>query len=116
MNVVADENGWELMETDSKDALFDSSSSQLASIQPASNNPASTVPGSGVFRKVDGVAAEADGVAAEAAAAEHVAAEAVDAATMPTDPAPAFGDEEAVRLPSPGRLPSDLTGVKTRVA
>jgi hypothetical protein len=100
MNVVADENGWELMETDSKGVAVDlTSSTQPSSIQPASNNPASTVPGSGVFRKVDGVAAEVE-----------------DAATMPTDPAPASGDEEEVRLPSPGRLPSDLAGDKTRVA
>lgn len=96
MRVVADENGWELVESLDEVEL-------QPSVAPVSATVSSNAPGSGVFRKVS--------------------EECADEAMMATDPAPASGDEaEDVRLPAPARLPPDLglppelPGDKTRVA
>jgi hypothetical protein len=100
MRVVADTDGWELVET---------AGEPVASTPPVSATVSTTAPGSGVFRKV------ADERAEPSCDGAH---EALDAkATMATDPAPASGDaDETVRLPAPARLPPDLTGDKTRVS
>lgn len=95
MRIVADETGWELLSEAEAPLRVDVGQSELApSMPPVSSTVSTSAPGSGVFRKV----------------AEE------DEATMPTDPAPASGEGDDVRLPAPARLPPDLTGDKTRVA
>ena len=99
MRVVADENGWELV--DALDAGEPRPAGLASSMPPVSATVSSNAPGSGVFRKVEEVLD-------------------ADEATMATDPAPASDDvldaDLDVRLPAPARLPPDLTGDKTRVA
>lgn len=101
MRVVADENGWELV--DALDA-GEPRPAELAasSMPPAPATISSNAPGSGVFLRVGEDVLDADLRS--------------DDATMATDPAPASGEEDHVRLPAPARLPPDLVGDKTRVA
>ena len=93
MRVVADVDGWELVET---------AGEPVASTPPVSATISTSAPGSGLFRKLAEEALDADLRS--------------DEATTPTGPAPPGDEEELVRLPGPGRLPPDLTGDKTRVS